>query len=72
LSLKNNFLNFLNKELMSKTFLVSNHITAADIFLYSLAKEQLLEISQKDRLKYIAVLRWAKHLQSLKGLDSLL
>ena len=55
----------LDTHLLSRTFLVSNHITVADIVAYSVVCDVLRLGEARKRL--INVFRWAKHLQSLPG-----
>lgn len=59
------FISHLDTCLLSRTFLVSNHITVADIVAYSVVFDVLR--SGEGRKKVINVFRWAKHLQSLPG-----
>lgn len=59
------FLSHLDSCLLSRTFLVSNHITVADIVAYSVVFD-VLRLGE-GRKRVINVFRWAKHLQSLPG-----
>ncbi|CAG9322261.1 unnamed protein product [Blepharisma stoltei] len=62
------FISLLENKLLTRTFLVSNHITIADIAAYAVIQPVILSLSNSERLQYVCVLRWASHLQSLPGL----
>ena len=63
---------FLESKLLTRTFLVSNHITLADIIAYVKVQKYLLKLFPNERLKFVCVMRWMTHLQSLPGLSELL
>jgi aminoacyl tRNA synthase complex-interacting multifunctional protein 1 len=66
------FLALLNEKLRSRTFLVSNHITTADIVAFSKVWNSLFYASDQAKLRTVNVIRWVSHLQSLAGMDKAL
>lgn len=63
------FLSLLNDKLRPRTFLVSNHITTADIVAYARVWPMLQYASDQVKLRTINVIRWVSHLQSLTGMS---
>jgi hypothetical protein len=63
------FLDHLEKKLLSRTFLVSNHITVADIAAYAVVQKTIGGVTFGEKNKFPCILRWASHLMSLPGLS---
>ena len=62
----------MNEHLADRVFLVSPHITAADVFAVTHLSPFLRECSNKDKLEKPHLLRWINHLQNLPSLGTLL
>ena len=62
------FIDYLEKKLLSRTFLVSNHITLADITAYSITHKTLGGLTYSSKNKYPCILRWSSHLMNLPGM----
>jgi glutathione S-transferase len=59
---------WLNDYLLYRTFVVSNHVTLADIVCFAKVRETLSIIAEVEKFKLINVYRWANHVQNLAGL----
>jgi Glutathione S-transferase, C-terminal domain len=66
------FIDYLEKKLLFRTFLVSNHITIADIAAYAVVKITIGGATFQEKNRYPCILRWAKHLTSLPNLRDIL
>lgn len=66
------FIDYLEKKLLSRTFLVSNHITVADISSYAIVKKTIGGITFGEKDQFPCIMRWASHLMSLPGLKDCL
>ena len=62
------FIEYLEKKLLSRTFLVSNHITLADIVSYAVVQATIGGVTLQEKDKYPCIMRWASHLMSLPDL----
>lgn len=63
------FIDYLEKKLLFRTFLVSNHITVADINAYSIVHKTLGGLTFSEKNKYPCILRWSSHLMNLPGMQ---
>ena len=66
------FIDYLEKKLLSRTFLVSNHITLADIYAFVIVRENIGGLTLSEKNKFPSVMRWAAHIMSLPGLKNIL
>lgn len=58
-----NLLDYLNKVLIARTWLVGNRLTLADIHVFSvLYNQEYIKLHEKN---YCNITRWYKHMQSL-------
>lgn len=53
----NEFIILLESKLLTRTFLVSNHVTIADLAAYATVQPTILSLSNTERLQFVCVLR---------------
>lgn len=49
----------------NRTFFVGNHITFADFYMFTQLYDNLIELSDEQKLQYNNLFRWYKHIQNL-------
>lgn len=64
----NDFIDHLEKKLLSRTFLVSNHVTVADLAAYAVVQKTIGGVTFAEKNRFPCIMRWASHLMSLPGL----
>jgi methionine--tRNA ligase beta chain len=65
-------LQFLNSHLTLNTFCNGYHATISDLYAFASVLQGILQLTDEDKLTHSNVVRWAHHIQNLKGLkDSL-
>ena len=62
------FIDYLEKKLLTRTYLVSNHITLADIAAYTVVQNTIGGITFQEKDRFPCIMRWASHLMTLPGL----
>ena len=68
----NDFLDHLEKKLLSRTFLVSNHVTVADLAAYAVVQKTIGGVTFAEKNRFPCIMRWASHLMSLPGLGEVI
>ena len=63
-SLTTNVLEYLNSHLLSSTYLLSSHLTAADLLLFSALHGTVAGWSKQEKGKWVSVMRWLTHVQN--------
>lgn len=56
----------------SRTFFVSNHLTFADIFMFTQLYDNITEMTDDQKLQYNNLFRWYKHVQNLPEIKNFL
>lgn len=64
------FIEYLEKKLISRTFLVSNHVTLADIAAFAVVQKEIGGVTLQEKDKFPCIMRWASHLVTLPGLKN--
>lgn len=67
-NLSADYATFLNNHLLTRTFCNGNYITISDLYAFAFVIQELLKLSDDKKLKYCNVIRWADHVQNLKGM----
>ena len=62
-SLTANVLTYLNDALQSRTFLLSTHLTSADLLFLAALHPAVSAWEQSERAQYVHVMRWFDHVQ---------
>jgi methionine--tRNA ligase beta chain len=65
-------ISMVDQQLTYKTYLVTNHITLADIAVLSRIHSTLLSMKFTNDKQLVCLFRWVNHLQSLPGLNKLI
>ena len=55
----------LQKHLESRTFFVGNHLTFADFYMFTQLYDNVIEMTDEQKLQYNNLFRWYKHIQNL-------
>jgi hypothetical protein len=55
----------LQKHLESRTFFVGSHLTFADFYMFTQLYDNLLEMTDEQKLQYNNLFRWYKHIQNM-------
>jgi len=55
----------LQKHLESRTFFVGSHLTFADFYMFTQLYDNLIEMTDEQKLQYHNIFRWYKHIQNL-------
>lgn len=55
----------LQKHLESRTFFVGNHVTFADFYMFTQLYDNLIDMTDEQKLQYHNLFRWYKHTQNL-------
>ena len=63
-SLTTNVLQYLDSHLLSSTYLLSSHLTAADLLLFSALHPAVVGWNKEERGKWVSVMRWVTHVQN--------
>ena len=63
-SLTPNVLEYLDAHLLSSTYLLSSHLTAADLLLFSALHGTVVGWSKQERGKWVSLMRWFTHVQN--------
>lgn len=64
-----NKLDFLENVLFFNSFCNGYHITISDLFAYAMIIVSIQHLTETEKNKYFNVLRWALHIQGLKGIS---
>ena len=57
-------LEYLDSHLLSSTYLLSSHLTAADLLLFSALHATVAGWSKQEQNKWVSVMRWFTHVQN--------
>lgn len=49
----------------SRTFFVGSHLTFADFYMFTQLYDNLIEMTDEQKLQYHNIFRWYKHIQNL-------
>lgn len=55
----------MQKYLEPKTFFVSNHLTFADLFMFTKLYDTMVEMTDEQKNQFNNIFRWFKHIQNL-------
>ena len=62
----------MQKHLESRTFFVGHHLTFADLFMFTQLYENIVEMTDEQKIQYNNLFRWYKHVQNLAEIRAFL
>lgn len=62
----------MQNHLQSRTFFVGNHLTFADLFMFTQLYDNIVEMTDEQKNQYNNLFRWYKHIQNLPEIKSFL